>query len=268
MDIDVHDVSISSLQLTGDKKRRAARHKAIDIALGSKAGHKFFGMLTSQHRSRGQILLDLNFQHDVLAIVCSGVVKLVSQLADGRQQIVRFLYQSDAVWRRHGCDGGLFLEAATEVDICYFSGDRFEAALKADASARRTILDRALLELDQARNRLVVLGQMTAMEKLTNLLIEQSTQVAEHVSMSEFRGSNFPVMVLSLSRQDIADYLGIRIETVSRCITELKFGGHIRLIDYRTIEICHPDCIQEIAECHGRNTGSGASRKSVTMVAP
>jgi CRP/FNR family transcriptional regulator, anaerobic regulatory protein len=248
----VPDASLSTPQQILDAQRLAGQRVAVGIAVGSDNEHNFCAFMTTQHRCRGQLLLDEAYQSDVFAVVCSGVVKIIAALADGRQQIVDLRYQSDAFWRRYPANDGLVVEAATEVDLCCFSGEPFEAALRANASARHNILVRMLIDLDSARNRLLVLGHMTAMEKLTHFFMERLTKTAGHSYLLDTSRNNYPVIFLGLSRNDIADYLGLRIETVSRCFSELSQNGHIRLLNDGTVEICDPDYIRKVAECHER----------------
>jgi CRP/FNR family transcriptional regulator len=135
--------------------------------------------------------------------------------------------------------------------VCLFTGKRFAAALNANPAQERILHVKALDDLDGARAQLLVLGRMKSMERVASLFIKLEHMIEYSVHSRKGSTSNYPVILLPMTRMDMADYLGLTIETVSRCLTKFKLAGLIRLRDPRTIELCDPDGIRAIAECRG-----------------
>ncbi len=96
-------------------------------------------------------------------------------------------------------------------------------------------------ELLTAQDQMVLLGRKSAKEKLCTFLMNLSRKAAR-------RGLNGTRITMPMGRADIADYLGLTIETVSRTITCLKTAGLIRLLDNHKVELSDPDAIAELAD--------------------
>ena len=96
-------------------------------------------------------------------------------------------------------------------------------------------------ELLAAQDQMVLLGRKSAKEKLCTFLMNLSRKAAR-------RGLNGVRITMPMGRADIADYLGLTIETVSRTITCLKTAGLIRLLDNHKVELSDPDAIAELAD--------------------
>ena len=222
---------------------RSLQQDAIACALGQQSDDAFFDIVMVRHLHRGQMIFDGTGPDNVLVVVTSGLVKLISLLPDGRQQIVALLSGSDSYWQRVSASDRLHAEAASETDICLFSGKQFVDALGTHPAVRQTLLERSLSDLDHARAQLLVLGRMAACEKVASLLLELWSKSALQPPQ---RNSNLPEIVLLMTREDMADYLGLTLETVSRCLSQFKLQGIVRLIDARTIEICDPDLLSAI----------------------
>ena len=92
-------------------------------------------------------------------------------------------------------------------------------------AARQTLLDRSLSDLDHARGQMLVLGCMTAPEKVATLLLELWRKSAKSSFQPLPRKSNLPTIALSMTREDMADYLGLTLETVSRCLSQFTRQG-------------------------------------------
>ena len=222
---------------------RSLEQDAIACALGQQSDDAFYDIVTVRHLHRGQTIFDGAGPENVLVVVTSGLVKLISMLPDGRQQIVALLSGSDSYWQRVSAPDRLHAEAVSETDICLFSGKQFVDALGKHPAVRQALLERSLSDLDHARAQLLVLGRMAACEKVASLLLELWSK---SVLQPPQRKSNLPVIVLLMTREDMADYLGLTLETVSRCLSQFKLQGIIRLINARTIEICNLDLLSAI----------------------
>lgn len=156
--------------------------------------------------------------------VLSGVVKLTKALSDGRQQIVGLQFAPDFLGRPFGEESDLGIEAATEVLLCSFPRSTIERLLEQSPAMEKRIFLQTLRELDEARQWMLTLGRKSASEKIASflLLIAQNVDPATggHPAVS---------FDLPLSRSEIADYLGLTIETVSRRLTKLNADGVIAI---------------------------------------
>ncbi len=175
---------------------------------------------------------------DRYANILSGVVKLTKTLSDGRLQIVGLQFAPDFLGRPFRPESSLNAEAATEVTLCSFPKDAVERMMQESPEFERRLYRQALDELDEAREWMVTLGRKTASEKIASLLL----MFARHAAPSGKTACNSARFDLPLTRADIADFLGLTIETVSRQITRLRNDKIIDIENNRLILI--PDVLR------------------------
>ncbi len=182
----------------------------------------------AHHRTyeAGQVIFSESERPDFFANILSGAVKLTKSLADGRQQIVGLQFPPDFLGRAFGQSHACFAEAATRVELCCYPADTFQVLLQKYPDLERRLLEKTLDELDAAREWMVLLGRKTAREKVASflMLLARRTNKATCPACVEDSSIRFTV---PLKRADIADYLGLTIETVSRQITQLRHEGII-----------------------------------------
>ena len=224
------------------------RHHAICSALDNHGCHALSDIMIHKHYQRGEPLWSEEDEAHVFAIVVMGTVKLFKILANGRQQIVGLLFPSDCVGRAFSETQQTFAEAATEVEVCCFPRQQFENVLKQHPELEHALLEKTLADLDNARDWMVALGRKTAGEKVASFLLQMSLKSELTRCPNDRPTPNYPVFALPLARSEIADYLGMTIETVSRNITKLRVSGVIRLIDGHTIEVCDPDQLARLSD--------------------
>lgn len=179
------------------------------------------------------------------AIIISGVVKLVITKPDGRQQIVGLQFPSDFVGRPPSTDHpNLSAEAASTLELCSFSGRAFETLMREHPDLERALLNRILGDLDAAREWAFLLGRTTALERVASLL----KIIAERMATPS-RDGCAPAYGLSLplSRQEMAECLGLRLETVCRQITRLKARGIIATAGRRHFEVLNMHGLRQCA---------------------
>jgi CRP/FNR family transcriptional regulator len=185
----------------------------------------------------GMILIEGDAQ-SVFASIVSGVVKLTKSLEDGRQHIVGLLFAPDFIGRAYRADNPYFAEAATEVELCVFPAGTFERLLKDHPSLEHRLFELTLSELDACQEWMLLLARKTAAEKVASFLLMMARRAANlgcvHSAKQEALRIHLP-----LSRAEIADCLGLTVETVSRQMTQLKAANVIGLLNYR--EIVVPD---------------------------
>jgi len=169
------------------------------------------------------------------ANVMRGVVKLTKMLEDGRQQVVGLQFAPDFLGRLYARQNTLTAEAASDVELCRIPKAALERLVEEHPELEHRLHEQALRELDEARDWMVTLGRKTASEKVASFLwliathIDPVTEAKRQAGLVE--GITFD---LPLSRTDIADFLGLTIETVSRQLTRLRKDGVIEVVNNRT----------------------------------
>jgi CRP/FNR family transcriptional regulator len=166
---------------------------------------------------------------DALLNITEGTVKVYKLLADGRQQIIGFFFAGDFVGISSNETYVYSAEAITAVSYCRFPRRQLERLLDDFPQMEHRLLRIASNELAAAQNQMLLLGRKSAREKLASFLLLLSRQ-AERVG-----GVANPVQ-LPMTRRDIADYLGLTIETVSRTFTQLRKD---KIIDMRRADEVH-----------------------------
>lgn len=165
--------------------------------------------------------------------VLSGVIKLSKTLADGRQQIVGLQFAPDFLGRPFKAESALNAEAATEVSLCSFPKASIERMMKESPELEHRLLVQTLKELDEARDWMVTLGRKTASEKVASFLL----LIARNIDPAGPAPQKEVVFDLPLTRADIADFLGLTIETVSRQMTILRKDGVIAIENNRHVTV-------------------------------
>jgi CRP/FNR family transcriptional regulator len=174
------------------------------------------------------------------ANIIKGVVKLTKTMSDGRQQIVGLQFAPGLIGRPFANESMLTAEAATDTDICVVAKPALDRMVMRAPDVGHRLHSQALAELDEARDWMLTLGRKTAMEKVASFL----HLIATH-SESDSRGTMR--FELPLSRQDIADFLGLTIETVSRQMTKLKQEKVIRIEASRSITVHDIERLADVA---------------------
>lgn len=212
-----------------------ARHKGICGALDADQ-LKHLNRYTSQHAYEdGHELLSSGEDVHRYSNIMRGVVKLTKLLADGRQQIVGLQFAPDFLGRPFKRQSDVIADAATDVQVCSFPKSVLEEMVASTPGLEHKLYEQTLKELDEAREWMLTLGRKTAGEKVASFLY----LIASHID-PELDAANGPVKFeLPLKRADIADFLGLTIETVSRQITKLRKAGVIELENNRSVVVPH-----------------------------
>jgi len=152
-----------------------------------------------------------------------GVMRLYKLLPDGRRQIVGFALPGDFLGMTTSGRNTFSADAINAVEVCRFSKASFQRFAEDKPHLLHRINEFAIRELAQAREHMVLLGRRSAEEKVATFLVSWRDRVARQNATSA-------TLPLPMSRQDIADYLGLTIETVSRTFTKLERDGVIDII--------------------------------------
>lgn len=198
----------------------------------------------------GQTLIWAGDQMDFVASVITGIATLTQTLEDGRTQMVGLLLPSDFVGRPGRGRAAYNVTATTDILMCCFRRRPFEEMMERTPHIAQRLLQMTLDELDAAREWMLILGRKTAREKIASLLSIIARRDAS-VKMRAAKGTmSFD---LPLTREAMADYLGLTLETVSRQISALKRDGVIELEGKRHVII--PDMDRLLIEAGDDSDG-------------
>lgn len=189
----------------------------------------------SKKISANQPLFSIDEDDEYFVIVVDGIAKLTKALPDGRQQIVSLLFAQDFFARSSVERRSYFAEAASELEICYFRQKELDSLLGGLPNLQFNLIRQALNELDYAREWMLLLGQKTAEERVASFIVMASERCIQERKPVVAPPKNGVVFQLPLTRTDMADFLGISLETVSRQMSKLKSQDVIRVLDNRTI---------------------------------
>jgi CRP/FNR family transcriptional regulator, anaerobic regulatory protein len=155
--------------------------------------------------------------------VLEGVMRLYKLLPDGRRQIVGFALPGDFLGMNISGRHNFSADAIGLVTVCQFAKAPFGRFMEDRPHLLRRINELAIRELSQARDHMALLGRRSADEKVATFLLGWRERLLSPKGPSD-------TVSLPMSRQDIADYLGLTIETVSRTFTKLERRGAIEII--------------------------------------
>lgn len=180
--------------------------------------------------------------------VVRGTVKLYKLLPDGRRQVTGFLYPGDFLGIALNDVYAYSAEAIEPLELCRFPRRGLEALLAEFPRLQRRLLGDAAHELVTAQDQMLLLGRKTARERVASFLLSLSRRAARRHAPAS------PVDV-PMSRTDIADFLGLTTETVSRAITGLTRAKLIAPEGRRRITILDINRLTSLADGGARMTG-------------
>jgi CRP-like cAMP-binding protein len=169
--------------------------------------------------------------------VVSGTVRISKLLADGRRHIAEFCFAGDSFGFEWAEERGFSAEAVTDVTVLRLPRAATERLIEENPAFARYLRNEMLKSLDAAQHRLLLLGRMTACERVADFLIELSER-------ADTRGR----VDLTMSRCDIADHLGLTVETVCRIISELKRRRLIAAPNAHRIELLDREALAAITD--------------------
>ena len=156
--------------------------------------------------------------------VISGALRMTRFLADGRRQVAAFGLPGDIVGLEVGDFYRYSAEAIVDTTLAVIKRSALERSVEHDAAAMRQVWVLTSGQLEDVQNQMLLLGRKTAMERVVAFLLEMSR-----------RNKGAHIIDLPMSRTDIADYLGLTIETISRTLTQLQRSDAISLPSSRHV---------------------------------
>jgi CRP/FNR family transcriptional regulator, anaerobic regulatory protein len=206
------------------------RHKAMCSAIETDRIDVLDKIVTHTQIRPGQTVFEEGDEAKYVYNVSRGHVRLFKLLQDGRRQITGFLAPGDFLGLAARQTYAYSAEAISDADLCRFKVGELESLLEEMPPVRERLYEIANDELAAAQEQMLCLGRKTAKERVASFLISQLRHGANC-------GDGKAEFDLPMSRSDIADYLGLTIETVSRTFTALREEGLIDLPSTHRVSI-------------------------------
>jgi CRP/FNR family nitrogen fixation transcriptional regulator len=158
--------------------------------------------------------------------IISGAVRTYKLLSDGRRQIGAFHLPGDVFGLDPGLEHRLTAEAIADTTVRLMPRRGLEKAAASNVQVARNLWTMTASDLRHAEDHMLLLGRKTAMERVATFLLEMDRRLAKA-----------GMMALPMCRRDIADYLGLTLETVSRALSQLNDDGILMFSSARQIAL-------------------------------
>lgn len=218
-----------------------ARRKTVCGAASAEALERLAGFSAPRHVAAGETFLTEGDPATHFFAVVAGSVKVFKLLPDGRRQVTGFLFQGGFLGLAFNDAYTYSAVALTDTTVCRMPRRQFESLIEAYPAMERRLLSMASNELAAAQEQMVLLGRKTAQERVASFLLGM-------IRRQEHLGRDGKAIRLTMTRADIADYLGLTTETVSRTFTGLRAAGYIELDGTTLVRVLDRPALQQIAE--------------------
>lgn len=169
--------------------------------------------------------------------VVAGTVRLSKLMADGRRHIAEFYFAGDCFGLDNLPERRFSAEAVGDVVVMRYPRRATERLIDEDPRLARSLRDMTLQDLANAQIRMLMLGRMSAPERVATFLLDMGERRDARRSLD-----------LPMSRNDIADYLGLTIETVCRVLSAFKRDGLIDIPNPHRIELKDREALTAVGE--------------------
>ena len=170
---------------------------------------------------------------DYIYQITAGAVRSYKLLSDGRRQIGAFHLVEDVFGLENGSFHRFTAEAIVDTSVRLIRRGSLERVAEADVSIARDLLYMTTDNLQHAEDHMLLLGRKTSLERVVAFLLEMDGRLTAA-----------GIMVLPLCRRDIADYLGLTLETVSRALSKLHEDGILGFLGKNQRQIILLDRLQ------------------------
>lgn len=173
--------------------------------------------------------------------VTEGVVRSSKVLIDGRRQVMNFGYPGETIGLSHDSLYHSDCDAVSDVKVRVMRKNASNQDITSDPVFCAQLLKNAVAEVNHMQEHFMMLGRKTAMEKIASFLVA----IMDRRTSDQ---NDYNCFDLPMKRCDIADFLGLTIETVSRNLTKLRKIGIIELKTAQSVCVCKPNALRELAE--------------------
>ena len=181
--------------------------------------HANFGATETSYVS-GQEIHGQGGWADRIYEVVRGAVRSYKTLSDGRRQICAFYLPKEIFGWENGPTYRFTTEAIVDTTVRVVRRQNLEYVATTDVRVTRSLLSMTTTNLEHAENQMMLLGRKNSLEKVAAFLLEMDRRLS---------GSG--VLALPMTRRDIADYLGLTVETVSRELSQLRASGTLKFAE-------------------------------------
>ncbi len=216
------------------------RHLAVCTALPPDQAKALEAMTGDTHLRAGELLAREGEPRRYVFTVQRGALRRTRTLADGRRLVAGFLMQGDYIGFSGASHYRHTIEAITDASLCAVSQPGMRQLCQTYPGLEHELMERACIELDATRDKLMALARMTPPERLAGFLLDMAARRTR-------QGLDDAVVELPMTRTDIADYLGLTIETVSRCFTRLRTDALIATPEPHTVRLLDRDRLEALA---------------------
>jgi len=218
----------------------SVRHLAVCSALSPDEVQALERVTVSQPLPLGSTLARAGEPRQHVYTITAGALRLVRTLADGRRQISGFVLPGDFLGLSGSDHHRYDIEAIADSRVCRVSLPQMKDLRSRFPHLERKLLQRACQELDAVQDAAMALGRLQPAEKVADFLLRLAAREA-------LLGEPGLRVTLPMGRGDIADHLGLTMETVSRTFTKLRQQGLIALPHLNTVEILDEAGLQKLS---------------------
>lgn len=217
-----------------------ARSTALCSLLGGDDITCLNDIVTRREIRQGRRLFEEGDLGDSYFVVTTGAMMVFKEAHDGRRQITGFLYPGDMLGLNHHRRYAYTAEALRDSVVCEYPTSELNRLFQDFPEMEHWMLAHCSNELAAAHDQMFLLGRKNAVEKIATFLWFL------HLRLDRYKKGE-TALLLPMSRRDIADYLGLTVETVSRTLTRLRRDGVIRTVGKDVIDILDVARLQSLA---------------------
>jgi CRP/FNR family transcriptional regulator, nitrogen fixation regulation protein len=186
--------------------------------------------------ARDEEIFGQDEEADLVYLIVDGAVRTTRLMSDGRRQIGDFYFAGELFGLEHGETHKFSAEALSDCTVQVLKRSALRKLAETDPTIERMVWQATARELDRAHEHVLLLGRKTACERVASLL----ARVAERFGSDSAE--------LPMGRQDMADYLGLTIETVSRMLSQLQQSAIVRFSGIRNFRIANQHALARLVE--------------------
>ena len=173
--------------------------------------------------------------------IVSGAIKVYKLMPDGRRQITGFFFRGDMFGFCVADQYAYTAEAITAVSVCRLPMSRLRSLAATAPEVQARVMARMTEKLAHFHDHVLLLGRKTARERVASFLLNLSDRARR-------RGDTASPLTLPMGRADIADHIGLTVETVSRAMTWFKREGVLDLPSPTQVALRQPEILRAIAD--------------------
>lgn len=207
-------------------------------------------LVTHKRLAKGDQLFEENAAADHVYTLTSGAMRLCKLLPDGRRQIIGFALPGDFLGLTASQRYFYSAESIAETTLCRFKQSDLAVLFRLFPHLQDRLLRMTSGELAAAQDQMLSLGRKEPVERVASFLASLARR------MRRF-GDPGPTVTLPMTRADIADYLGLTIETISRSFTKLKSARIIVLPSPERVFVADPARLAALARGEAAQSGPG-----------